>query len=630
MININRLYFVLCVKVFTAYLCGATSDFAQEARVPDVDKYIWDLKPAYPDETTWQKERNTLQEAIRGIGKLKGGLGRSAKALADGLDAIYDLRARAAKMAIYGTLLHEVNNISADAQTKYDVGNTIEAQVESAVAFMGIEIPSIGKEKISQWIKMEPRLERHRQRINRILREASHVASEETQSVIESVTRWPRMFGDIYDQLRLQDLGWVVVKNSSGDSIVADPDQYGSARRRGNVRDKQIIDKAFLSKIKTLENVFGTIYTNRIFADLTIARSRKFDDGIEAIWFLREGYPKNSPNLVIEAVRSYKTEMIRYLKLRNTLLGITGLNYGNLQIPLPPSQRAYTVAEAMNIARNALSPLGKTYADALDKKMKNPFWMHLAPTPNKNGTYAIFPPVGDMPAYFMQTYRGSTASVGSFTAAMTFMMYYEGVASEKKPDTRDDPAIYGNGLIYISRLLNDEYVRSNIQDKQERLFNLMNTIDFIWKRLMYYTVFIELDQQVQSKIIHGETPSGGEISQMYLELLRRYYGHYDGGVVVDESYGAEWMIEPVPFSTYELEFWPPAMVVGCSAFQKIKEGNERVKNMMFKAWGSCETNLSHDLLLSGGIDLTTKAPYQTALKMMSALLDELETSLKNN
>ncbi len=361
---------------------------------------------------------------------------------------------------------------------------------------------------------------------------------------------------------------------------------------------------------------------------MIIARNRKFTDGIEAIWFLREGLPKGSHKLLLDVIHDNTETLIRYAKLKNKILGLTDLNYQVLQISIPPTNKKYNVAEARDIAVNALLPIGKKFQQNLKVKLDNHSWMHLAPMPNKNFTFAVWPPVGGAPSFFIQTFNGTYANVRGFTSAMIFMMDDPNTSKDKKPDTRDDPAIHGNSVIYAGRMLFEDYIQQQFQTKQERVLCLLSSLDVLWRQYIYYAVHVELDEKVQDMIMHGQTPNGKKISQTYLELLRQYYGHNEGGIFVDDLYASEWITENVKFSTYENQFWPPAYAAATMIFEKLKAGDEKIKTTIHGAWGNTETNLSHDLLLTGGIDMTTKLPYETAFKKMNSIIDEIETLME--
>jgi oligoendopeptidase F len=241
----------------------------------DLEKYVWDLSSLYRDRAAWDQERATIESGIEGVSKLKDTLGRNAKSLADGLDQISNLRARAAKMAVYGLLVTSVDTHSTAAQMQYDVGTALESRVEEAVAFIRDEISAIGLLRINQWLQQEPRLQKHSARINRILREAPHSLPESEQSILMSMARWPQLSGDAYWALHDLDIGWPTFRDEQGKDKVFNVYAYRSPGQK-EARAK------FLNRLNTLENAFGLFLSRRIDADLTIARHRKFQSGADA------------------------------------------------------------------------------------------------------------------------------------------------------------------------------------------------------------------------------------------------------------------------------------------------------------------------------------------------------------
>ncbi len=85
-----------------ALVCAVLSQdiVAQQSATPgdpDVDRYVSNLSSLYADYKAWDAERAYILQKIDTIGQVKGTGSQSAKALADELDAISDLRTRAAK-----------------------------------------------------------------------------------------------------------------------------------------------------------------------------------------------------------------------------------------------------------------------------------------------------------------------------------------------------------------------------------------------------------------------------------------------------------------------------------------------------------------------------------------------------
>ncbi|KAB2847071.1 MAG: oligoendopeptidase F family protein, partial [Melioribacteraceae bacterium] len=415
------------------------------------ENYIWDLSPLLSSEEAWETEKTVIENKIIELKKYEGTLGKNAESLADALDAVYELRARTGKMYMYGLLNYEVHANSDKALQQYDISTAFDSKVESAVAFIRGEIKNIGENKIKEWIKKEPRLEKHKIRLNRIIYESPYTLSNESQKVLESVLRWPRLSVDAYDKFYNSDLGWSILKGMDGKEIVADPGAYNEAIRGPKNPDREKIINMFLQKLKILEDPFGILFTRRVEADLTIAKNRGFNGGMDAIWYLRDGMPVGSYKLAIEVSQSTLPTLNKYLKLRSQVLGVDRMSFADIFTRTKLKKR-FTIQETFDNYYNASKIFGAEYQNKLKERIKKP-WMHLVDSDEKSGTYGIFPPVDDSPPYILMNYRETLASSRALAGALGLMMAFEDIAEVHPSDTRDDPGITSNAYIYVSNLL---------------------------------------------------------------------------------------------------------------------------------------------------------------------------------
>jgi oligoendopeptidase F len=588
-----------------------------KAEDTDVERYVWDLSSLYPDRAAWEAERATIDPKLKVIGKLRGTLGRNPKSLADGLDQVSDLRARAAKMAVYGLLVTSVDTHSETAQMQYDVGTALEAQVESAVAFIRDEISTLGASRLNEWFRQEPRLEKHRIRINRILREASHSLPEPQQSIVSSMARWPQLAGDAYWALHDSDVGWPAFQNSEGKQATFNVYAYRSAGEK-SARAK------FLERLRGLEKAFGLLLARRIDADLTIARHRKFQDGAEAYWFLRDGMPSGTHRIMIDVARKNLATAHRYFQLRARALNRERVSYADFYDPAPGVARSFSISDAMETAVAASAPLGLEYQQRLRQRFQVK-WMHLPSWPNKRVSAEVYPPVGGANPYFIMGYLPTLPKSRAFAGCVTLMMSDAEIPRDRVPDTRDDPATYQNCVIYIGEFLFDNYLAAHAQNRQERIAYLVNSLDLMWNQYFRWVLVAELDDRMQQLIKDGRSPNGAEISKIYLGLLRDYVGGEDK---VDNVFGTEWITYSIPFESYEYQFWPPAMAAAASIMDGMKTGKIDINKAVTGVFGCGDSDRSYQLFQQLGINLSDPHVYEGVIRRMTSQLNELESLLE--
>ena len=113
----------------------------------------------------------------------------------------------------------------------------------------------------------------------------------------------------------------------------------------------------------------------------------------------------------------------------------------------------------------------------------------------------------------------------------------------------------------------------------------------------------------------------------YGEILKRYHGHDDGVVVIDDLYTNEWMFVPHFYRNMYVYQYATSKTAGTALYSKIlNEGEAGVQNYknLLKAGGS---NYPYLLLADAGVDLAKPEPYQAIVAKMNAIMDEMEALL---
>ena len=603
--------------------CAVSQDVTHPPTLddPEVDRYVWDLSPVYPDRTAWDAARDYILHRIATIGQVRGTGRQSAKALADELDAVADLRTRAAKMALYGNLVSSVDS-SETANMQLDVGGALRAQTEAAVAFLPKDVLSIGKTQVMEWLRTEPRLARHRVRLVRIFLEEPRTLSTDQEATVASMARWPRGAIDLWRGLNQADIGWPKLKNADGKDVTV---TLNAVLTEFQGKDQVKAFETLLQKMQSLQALYGTLYTHRIEADLTVARQRKFNDGMDALWYTHDGMPEGSHHTMVEVARSNVALLQRYMRARNRSIGIEGISYADLGLDPPKIDRRFSIADAMKIAVESSAPLGSAYQERLRQLLQQK-WMHLPPWPDKAQSFGIYPPVGGMAPYFVMSYRTDYHSSKDFAGGVMLMVSDADIPRNQVPENWDDAGIYANGVLYVGEMLHDDYRAAHAGNRQEKIAFLVNALDFDLAQYFQYVVWAELDEKVQQLIIEGKTPTGEQVSQIYLDLLRQYYGH-DQPQAVEDIFSTEWTTIAILFLSYEYQFWPPGLAMAADVVEKMQAGDDNGRKAVDELLGRSDYDRTYSMLKEVGIDMTKPEPYQALIRRMNRQLDELEAQL---
>lgn len=605
-------------------LSVALSSYAQDNAGKDLADYVWDLSFIIPSDSAFDPEVAEVRTRLASISNARAAMGRSSGDLANVMDAAYDLRSRAAKLRIYGSLRSDVDVYDEAAKRMAQVGNETERQVEAALAFLPYELCRLNRDSLDLWLEIEPGLAKHKRRIARVLLEEEHLCTPEVRAVLESMKGWPASSLDGYFALLDSDLPWPKTVSSDGSSKRVDPSTIRTFRRSVNRAERDSATKAYLAFLDLYAPSLAHLYCSRIKADLEIAHFQHFTDAIDALWFLRDGVPEGAYGTMLRTATKNKVVLDRYASMLKARLGATQLRYTDLLAPPPGSEVTFNIHRAFDLALKALAPLGEEFIEKARFEAERPT-MHLVPLPNKRGHYSNEQPIAGMPSYSMMSFRGTYGNVRTLTGMLAQKVRFASLPVVASPDTRDDPPIYSNALLYVAEMMLTDYMVSNAGSRQEKLYYLETELHRLWDHGFELVVGAALDATVQRMIMHDSIPSGHSVSATYLDLLRHQYS----GIEVDPEFANDWMTDEVKFMSFEGQLWTPAMAVACDVYARMKDGDQAARSAMAQGLlGKCETDLSFDMCGSIGIDLASERTYQATYDRMTELLDRMERLLR--
>ncbi len=168
----------------------------------------------------------------------------------------------------------------------------------------------------------------------------------------------------------------------------------------------------------------------------------------------------------------------------------------------------------------------------------------------------------------------------------------------------------------------------NAASVDEKIFYLGSGLEGLRSTFFRQTMFAEFELALYEAAERDEALSGESISKIYGKILKRYHGHDEGVVVIDDLYTNEWMFVPHFYRNMYVFQYATSQTAGTALYAKIvadrKKGVENYKNLL-RAGGS---DYPYKLLTSAGVDLATPEPYRAVVAKMNAVMDEMERLLE--
>jgi len=140
----------------------------------------WNLSPLYASDADWESARKALLADLPKLAALKGTLGKSAKSLRAGLDAISAANQRVERLRVYASMKQSTDNRDSRNQERSGLTAQLDGEYGSTIAWLEPEIQALGEAKVAAFLKAEPGLKKHAEHLRNSLRQARHTLSAQS------------------------------------------------------------------------------------------------------------------------------------------------------------------------------------------------------------------------------------------------------------------------------------------------------------------------------------------------------------------------------------------------------------------------------------------------------------------
>ena len=623
-----------CIRLLlvAAMLLTALAPLAtatERAEVPV--KYMWDLNALYPSMAAWNSAKESLSRRIPMLGRFKGHLGISADSLYAALALSMDLDRDLSRLYTYASQLSDQDNRVSKHLEMRGAAQRLGVQLGSVGSYMTPEILALGADKVRGFGAADARLAPYRHHLDDILRYAPHTLSAEEEKVVAEAGRMANAGSTIRGLLNNAELPWPTVVLSSKDTVRLDDAAYTQFRQSASRADRDTVFRRFWAAHRDYQGTFGAALNAQVQAHIFDMTVHHYKSCLEDALFSGNIPPRVYTQLLADVGANLPT-LHRYLKLRQRMMGLKQLRYEDVYAPLVKEvDLHYTPEQAMSIVLEAVAPLGKDYVTTLHKGFDSR-WIDWMPTTGKSsgaystGAYGVHP-------YQLQNFTGLYDEVGTLAHESGHSMHTF-LSDEHQPYvTHDYPIFVAEVASTLNENLLFHYMLDRTTDKPTRLFLLGSYLDNLRGTLFRQTLFAEFELKIHEMAEKGETLSGENMSKLYLELVRKYYGHAQGVCTVDALYGTEWSYIPHFFYDFYVYQYATSIVASTALANGIRQeaalgrGTPK-RDAYLRMLSSGSSEYPIDLLKKAGVDMTTSAPFKAAMVEMNRVMDEIEKLLR--
>ena len=595
----------------------------ERSEVPE--RYKWDLTHLFISDDDWNEAKNQVADKIEALARFKGKLAESPAELQ-------------ACLAYSTEILKELRRLSSYSWNKarQDLGNPkyramdqemnqLFTKYRAHASFIQPEILAMDDMSIRKFLDTEPGLKPYKFYLNDLIRRKKHILSDKEEKVIAEAGRMSLAPSSVYNALNNADIAQTEVTLSTGETIKLDRASFSRYRRLAHKEDRELVYRIFYGELNKYRSAFGALMNAKVNADLFNTRVRGYDDSLQMTL-----EPNNIPvavfhNLIANA-NEHLEKFHRYLNIRKRMLGVDTLTYTDLSVPtFRDFDLHYDIEEAKELILKSLKPLGKTYTSIINKALEGR-WIDIYPTPGKRSNGYTDPGAYGEHPYVLANYSGQYEDMSTLIHELGHVLHtYLTDRAQPFPTSNYASFIAEVAAIYNEKLLRNE-VWKNIDDDDTRLYLLMNSID---SSLFDRAQISEFEWRIHQEAENGHALTGDSICKIYLETLRKYYGHDRGVCVIPDFIDMAWIFDRLLFvNTYRIYVYATSQAAATCLVEKVLAGEKGAVQEYLAFLSAGGSDYPVDLLRKAGADLTSAEPYAKTMNAMVQAMDEIERILQ--
>jgi oligoendopeptidase F len=632
--NIETLSIIM-MSILLMIQCAAPVDSTGEAeenvkmskdRANIPEKYKWNLADMYATQDDWNKAKAGLPAKFEKVTSFKGTLGQSANNLFESLEYLENVLKELYMFSSYASMLSDNDKRESGPLDMDQEASQLYTKFGAAAAFVDPEILAMPENRLNSFFRTEPRLEKYRHYIDNVYRMKSHTRNAAEENLIAEAGIMQGNSYNIFSIFSNAEMPRASVTLSTGEEVVLDASAYALHRASTNREDRIKVFDSFFGKLNEFKMTLGTQLYGKVKENLYIKNVRNYNSCMEASLYVNN-IPTAVYHKLIENANKNLPTLHRYLELKKRMMGIDELHYYDLYAPLVSDvDLKYSYEEGYDLIKKALAVLGDEYVNTLQEAFDNR-WIDVYPnTGKRSGAYSNGSAY-DVHPYILLNFNGKYDDVGTIAHELGHTMHSY-FSNKHQPFINSDYPIF---LAEVASTANEallmDYMLKIIDDPQIRLSILGNYLEDARATLFRQTQFAEFELKIHELAEKGESLTGEKFSEIYLDILKKYYGHDKGVMVIDDIFAIEWAYIPhFYYNFYVFQYSTSFTASTMLAEEMLTDGDEMVKKYIdFLSSGSSEYAIP--TLKKVGIDMETDEPFEVTMTKMNEVMDDIEAIL---
>ncbi len=601
--------------------------FADEAKMAATerheidDKFKWNTAAIFASDEVWEKELAALTKEAAVLKDYQGTLAKSSDALADYFLLRDKLLQRVEILSIYASLRSDEDTRVAKYKDMDTRAGKLYTKFAEWTAWEDPELAAIPADKLRGFLKKNKRLASYEFSIENSIRLRQYTLSPREEELLAMAGTALGAPADIAGMIRNADFKWPSIKDEDGNEVELTSGRFEKFRRSKDVRVRRDAYNAALGAYGGISNTLASALAGAVEGHIFNARARGYESSLHAS-LARNNIPESVYRNLIQTVGENIDPVHRYVALRKKALGLDEMHYVDLYPSIasnPPGGTPYD--EGRKMVLGAVEVLGEPYVNDLNAGL-DAGWVDVYENVGKRSGAYSHGTKGTMP-YILMNYGDNISGVFTLAHEAGHSMHSLLTGRNQEYVNCDYSTFVAEvASTGVEALLQFKLGReSEGAGRDEQIYLLDHFIQDMMGTMIRQTMFAEFELGIHEMAERGETLTPEAMGAFYSGLVAKYYGP---AMVVDPETAYTWARIPHFFYNFYVFQYATSYAASFAIAEKIDKGEPGAVDAFLNLLKEGGSDYPIEQMKRAGVDMTTPAPIEAAMRTMSDAVTRLE------
>jgi oligoendopeptidase F len=582
------------------------------------EEYTWDLTDLYADDDEWEAAFESVEERLSELSAYEDRVTEDAETLQAVLELREAVNRRVENVAAYARMRRDEDTTAQTYQAFWARAQSLSADAASAASFIEPELQSVDRDRIDEFVEVNPDLAEYDHYFDDVLRMKPHTRSPAIEELLADLSEVTGAAGEVYTIFTNADIEFPAVEVDGEDRRIT-LSNFTTLQKHPDRDVRRRVYEAFYDEWDDYRNTIGTAYENSVTADTKLAEARQYETAREAA-LDGPNVPAAVYDTLVDTVEANLDVLHRHAELKRDCLGVDELRMWDLYAPLTGEETPdVEYDQATGYVVDAVAPLGEPYRDRMAAGLASR-WVDVYETANKQsgaysgGTY-------DSQPYILMNYQDDIASMFTLAHELGHSMHSE-LTSDSQPYAYASYEIF---VAEIASMVNEalltHHLLETLDDETLRRAVLDEYLERFRSTLFRQTMFASFEHRAHELSEAGEALTPDRLDELYHGLKSDYYAP----AVVDDRIAREWMRIPHFYQAYYVYQYATGISAANAIADRILEEGESAAADYREFLRSGSRGYPLELLETAGIEMSSSTPIEAAIDTYDEMVGRYES-----